>query len=106
MGVGKGDVLEVARGPADTPDAIEYTLSVGVEQRVHQGELAALLEEIGVNAPALPLADAVHALGDTHRSHSTALDRVSKMAEHRGTSQRAAHSNRPRRRRADNRAIA
>jgi hypothetical protein len=39
-----------------------------------------LLEEIGVDAPTLPLADAVHALGDAHRSHSTALDRISKMA--------------------------
>ena len=37
MGVGEGDVLEVAWGPADTPDAIEHRLSVGVEQRVHQG---------------------------------------------------------------------
>ena len=67
MGVGEGDVLEVAWRPADIPDAIEYTLTVGVEQRVHQGELAVLLEEIGVDAPTLPLADAVHALGDTHR---------------------------------------
>jgi hypothetical protein len=65
--VGEGDVLEVAWGPADTPDAIEYPLTVGVEQRVHQGELSVLLEEVRVDPPTLALANAVHALGDTHR---------------------------------------
>src|SRR5215207_5880645 len=83
MGVGERDVLEVAWGPADPPDALEYTLSVGVEQGVHQGELALVLEEIRAGAPALPLADGVHALGYTHRSHSTALDRISGKADHR-----------------------
>ena len=35
MGVGKY-LLEVTWGPAEAPDAIEYKLAVGVEQRVHQ----------------------------------------------------------------------
>ena len=38
---------------------------LAVEQGVHQGELAVLLEEIRVDTPVLLLADAVHALGDS-----------------------------------------
>ena len=79
--MGKRNLLEVAWGPADTPDAIEYKLAVGVKQGVHQCEFALLLEEIRVDAPALLLADAVHALGDTHRSHCTAVERISEMTE-------------------------
>ena len=74
MRVGERDVREIARGSADRPDPLEHHRGVRVEERVHERQLVAVLEQIGVYAPTLRLAEAVHPVSDLHQPHSMPLD--------------------------------
>src|SRR5215204_1346133 len=62
------DLLEISRRVAETAYGREDAAAIGVEERVDDGEIMAVIEEEGVHAPALPLSEAMDSWGDLHRA--------------------------------------
>ena len=53
------DPLQVGWAPAERPDRLEHEPRVAFEERVDEGELAAVVDQERVNVPALAVAEAV-----------------------------------------------
>jgi hypothetical protein len=62
------DLLQIPRRTAETTDGRKDAATIGVEERVDDGEIMSVIKEEGVDAPPTPLPEAVDSWGDLHRT--------------------------------------